>query len=132
MRFLEKSSSSEPLIERAMRGRSANPEPVADVVADRARDTNAARLRQCLQPRCDVDAVAEDVVLFNDYVAEVDAYAKPDAPLLGRLGLAVGHPALDLHSAAHRVDDAGKFRQHAVTGGLHDTAVVLGDFRIEE
>jgi len=33
---------------------------------------------------------------------------------------------------AHRVDDAGKFHQHAVAGGLDDAAVMLGDFRIEE
>src|SRR5712671_6551655 len=26
----------------------------------------------------------------------------------------------------------GKFHQHAVTGGLDDAAVMLGDFRIEE
>jgi hypothetical protein len=30
-----------------------------------------------------ISGFAEDVVLLNDYVAEVDANAKPDLPLLG-------------------------------------------------
>jgi hypothetical protein len=34
--------------------------------------------------------------------------------------------------AAHRVDDAGEFRQYAVAGGLDDAAVMLADLRIDE
>ena len=44
----------------------------------------------------------------------------------------LGHRLLHLDRAAHRVDDAGKFHQQAVAGGLDDAAVVLGDLRIEE
>src|SRR5262249_39301628 len=47
-------------------------EPVANMVADRARDADAARFGQRLQPGRHIHPVAEDVVLFNDYVAEVD------------------------------------------------------------
>ena len=46
--------------------------------------------------------------------------------------LAVGHPALHLAGAAHRVDDAGEFHQHAVAGGLDDSAVMLADLRIDQ
>src|SRR5580704_18073942 len=76
------------------------------MVVDRSRDAYAARLCQHLQPGCDVDAVAEDVVVLNDDVAKVDAHAKPDTPLNRHLRLALGHAALDLHSAAHGVDNA--------------------------
>jgi hypothetical protein len=69
-------------------------------------------------------------VLLNDHVAEVDAYAEPDAPLLGQLGLAVGHPALDLHSAVHRIHNTRKFRKYAVAGILHDPAPMLRDLRL--
>jgi hypothetical protein len=41
-------------------------EPVADMVADGARDADAARRRQSLQPRCDVDAVAVNVVAVGE------------------------------------------------------------------
>ena len=50
----------------------------------------------------------------------------------GASGIAVDHPALNLGGAAHRVDDAGEFRQHAVAGGLDDPAVMLGDLRIDQ
>jgi hypothetical protein len=33
---------------------------------------------------------------------------------------------------SHRIDDAREFHKQAVAGGLHDAAVVLADFRIEE
>jgi hypothetical protein len=35
-------------------------------------------------------------------------------------------------TAQRTLDDAGKFHQQAVAGGLDDAAMVLGDFRIEE
>jgi hypothetical protein len=34
--------------------------------------------------------------------------------------------------AAHRVDDAGEFRQNAVAGGFDDAAAVLPDLRVDE
>ena len=43
----------------------------------------------------------------------------------------VGHRALDFAGAAHRVGDAGEFCQHAVAGGLDDSAVMLADLRID-
>jgi len=106
--------------------------PVADMVADRARDTDAAGCGQALQPCGDVDALAEDVVAVGDHVAEVDPDAKAQAALLGEIQIALGHRVLDFAGTAHRVNDAGKFRQHAIAGGLDDTPVMLADFRINE
>src|SRR5947199_299167 len=54
-------------------------------------------------------AVAKDVAALGDDVAEIDADAKPDSSLVGRLGLAVDHPALHLSGATHCVDNARKF-----------------------
>ena len=39
---------------------------------------------------------------------------------------------LNFDRTAHRVDDAGEFRQHAVAGGLDDAAVMLADLRVDE
>ena len=102
------------------------------MVADRARDADAARRRQPLQPRRDVDAVAINIAAIGDHVAEIDADAKSQAALLGEVQIAVGHRALDFAGTAHRVDDAGEFRQHAVAGGLDDPAVMLADLRIDQ
>jgi hypothetical protein len=102
------------------------------MVADGARNADAARLRQPLQPCGHVDAVAVNVAAIGDHVAEIDPDAKPQAALLGEIQIAVGHRALDFGGAAHRVDDAGEFRQHAVAGGLDDPAMMLADLRIDQ
>jgi len=81
-------------------------------------------------PRC--CAVAVNVAAIGDHVAEIDPDAKAQAALLGEIQIAVGHRALDLAGAAHRIDDAGEFRQHAVAGGLDHPAAMLADLRINE
>ena len=43
-------------------------------------------------------------------------------------GIALGHRLLHRDRATHRIDDARKFHQQAVTCGLDDAAMVLGDF----
>ena len=52
--------------------------------------------------------------------------------ILGDTGIAVDHRPLDLDRAADRIDDARKFHQHAVAGGLDDAAAMLPDLRIDE
>jgi hypothetical protein len=102
------------------------------MVADSARDADAAGLCQCLQPRRDVDAVAVDVAAIDDHVAEIDRDPEGDAFVLGRIGVAVHHRPLDLDRAPHSIDDAGKLHQHAVAGSLDDAAVMLPDLRVDE
>ena len=49
---------------------------------------DAAWLRQRLEPRRDVDAVAIEVAALDHHVAEVDSDAKDDPPILGQPWLA--------------------------------------------
>jgi hypothetical protein len=105
-------------------------QPIAHVVVDRIGDEHPAGIGQGFDPCGDVDAVAIEIVALDDHIAEIDADAKLDAPIGGNLGIALGHRALHLDRAAHRVDDAGKLDQHAVAGGLDDAAVMRGNFRI--
>ena len=51
---------------------------------------------------------------------------------VGTRGVALGHLALHLDRAAHRVDDAGELDQQAVAGGLDDAAAMLRDLGIEQ
>jgi len=44
----------------------------------------------------------------------------------------VKHLPLHLCGTAHRVDDACKFGEQAVTGSLDDAATVLGDLRVDQ
>ena len=105
-------------------------EPIAHLIANYPAEAYPAGLSQRLQPCRHVHPIAEDVVFFNDYVAEVDADAEPDAPLLGHLGLSVGHPALDLDGTADCINHTGKLRQEAVPGVLYDPAPVVCDLGI--
>ena len=113
---------------------SAKPTPILSLhlPAGVVGDADAARLGQRLEPCGDVDAVAEDVVAIDDDVAEIDADAELDAPILGHVRMALGGGLLHLDGAAHGVDDASEFYQHAVAGGLDDAAAVFGDLRVDQ
>jgi hypothetical protein len=87
---------------------------------------------QGLDPRGDIDPVAIEVVALDDHIAEIDADAQFDAALCAGIRAPLLHRLLHLDCAAHRIDDARKFHQHAVAGGLDDAAVVRGDLRIDE
>src|SRR6516225_1627719 len=73
---------------------------VADLITNHPRDADAARLGQCFQSSREIDAVAENVVLFDDYVTQVDPNSEADALVFGRIGIAVYHRCWI--SAAHR------------------------------
>src|SRR5262249_10099503 len=107
-------------------------ELVPDLISDGARDTNTARLRQRLQPRGYIDAVAIDVSVVDDDSAEIDPDPKDNAPVFGDPGIAVDHRTLQLDRAADGIDDAREFHQHAVAGGLDEAAAMLLELRVEE
>ena len=97
------------------------------LIVDVAGDADAARLGEALEARRDVHAVAEDVAVFQDDVADVDADAVADAPVLGLGRLALGHGVLDRDRAFDRVDRASELDQRAIAGELDHAAAVLGD-----
>ena len=88
--------------------------------------------RQGFEPCRDIDAVAENVALVDDDVADIDADAEFDAAVGRHIGVPFGHLALDFDGAAHRVDDAGELGQQTVAGGLDDAAAVLADPEIDD
>ena len=107
-------------------------QPVAHMFVHGIGDEHPAGIGQGLDPRGDIDAVAIEVVALDDHVAEIDADAQLDAVVRRDTRVLLRHCLLHRDRAAHRVDDAGKFHQHAVAGGVDDAALMLGDFRIEE
>jgi hypothetical protein len=60
------------------------------------------------------------------------AHPKLDPFLAGHLGISLNHPALDLESAAQRVDHAPELYEHAVPGSLHDPTPVLINLGIDQ
>ena len=97
-----------------------------------SRYTNATRERQRLQPRCDVYAIAINVIFFDDNVAHVDTHAKLNPFILKYVGIARAHTAFNFDSATHCIDNTAEFHQHAVAGVLNDPSTVFGDFRFDD
>src|SRR4029077_10230976 len=100
-------------------------ELVAHLVAHHPADADAAWFGQGFEARRDVDAIAEDVLLIDHDVAEVDADAEFDASLLRHAGVALSHLALHLDRATHRIDHAGEFNKQTIARRLHDAAAML-------
>ena len=90
-------------------------------------------MRDALQPRGDVDAVAHQIaVALLDDVAEMNADAEFDAPVRRHAGVALDHAVLHFDRAAHGVDDAAELDDRAVAGALDDAAVMHGDGRVDQ
>src|SRR5208282_5485812 len=94
----------------------------ADFLVDLAGNANAARLGDSLQPRGNVDAVAEDTIIVVDDIAEIDAHAKLHPPRGVDSGIAFDHLALDGDGALDRVHHAGELGQYTVAGSVDDAS----------
>src|SRR5207253_2638000 len=94
--------------------------PIADVVANSARNTNPARFGQSLQSGGDVHAVTVDIVPLDDDVAEIDAHPEYDPLFLGDAGIALCHTALDHDRTGDGLNNARELDQDAVAGRLYD------------
>ena len=84
------------------------------------------RARRSLDPRRDVDAIAEDVVIVENDVPDVDSDAKLDSTILRQDGVPLSHTTLHFDRAPHRIDGAAKLHKHAISGGLDHTTAVFG------
>src|SRR6516225_5763475 len=100
---------------------------IADLVAHDPTHTDSTRLCQGFEAGGEVDAAAVNVALVDYDIAKVNADAELDAPLSWDVSIALGHSALHLDRAAHRIDDTGKLHQRAVAGGFDEAATVLLD-----
>jgi hypothetical protein len=89
-------------------------------------NADPARFSDALKAGSNVDAIAEDVVVIENDVTDVNADAEFDPLILRHGGILLGHAALDFNRKAHRIDGAGKLDQHAVTGRLDDVASMGG------
>src|SRR6185369_2706039 len=81
-------------------------EPIADLVPHHGGHRNAAWLGDALDPRRDIDAVAIDVTVLEDDVADIHPYAELDPPLFRHIGVPLAHLVLDFRCAGHRVHHA--------------------------
>ena len=81
----------------------------------------------------DVHAVGVDVVIPDDYIAEVDANAEFHPYFVGRRRVLDRQVLLKNNRAMNSVDGAGKLHERAVTARLDGAStLILGDNWIED
>jgi hypothetical protein len=95
-------------------------------------DADAARLRDPLKTRGDIDSIAEDIVVVDDDVADVNADAEFDPEFLQYIGVLPGHATLNFDGASRCINGTGKLDQHAVASCLDDASAMFGDCGIDE
>jgi hypothetical protein len=83
-----------------------------------------------LKPSGDVDALAVPVCSLNDHLAEINADAHVDALVLKKVGVSLGHSALNGDRAFDCVDDAPELGKKPVTHELEDCAPMRGYRRL--
>src|SRR4029453_3348653 len=110
----------------------AEAELVAHLIVNVARNADSTRLGKRLQPCRHVDAVAINIVVVADDVADIDSNAELDAALDRQLGIALDHAALNVDGATDGVDDADELQNHPIPAGLEDSAAMLGDLGIDQ
>ena len=103
----------------------------ADLVVDLGRDADRTRAGNRLETGRDVDAVAVEIVAFDDDVADIDADAELQGPRVG-LRVARGDRALAFDGAEHGGNHAGEFGDDRVARRAEDATVVLGDDGIDD
>ena len=117
-------------VERAQR-LERQVEPVVHMIAHGARDADEPRRTFRLQPCRDDHAVAVQVGAVGDRVADVDPDAKADAAIVGVARVVGRHLLLHVHGTAHRALDAVEHDQQRIAAGLHHTAAILRDRRVD-
>jgi hypothetical protein len=93
---------------------------------------DAARGRDSLQPRRDVDVVTVDVFSIGDDVAAAQTHAEDDAVIAALALAAFDHPLLHLDSAPHGVEGCLEFGQYAIAGGFHKSGPVFDNHWIDQ
>src|SRR5262245_16606040 len=96
-----------------------------------ARHTNTASVRQFLQSRCHVYAIAMDARAFYD-IADVDPHSEFDPFTCRNPRISFGHCALDLDGTTQGIHGADEQHQQSVTSCPYDPTTVLFNFRCNE
>jgi len=98
-----------------------------NLIVRRRRDADTTRFGDALKAGCDIDAVAKDVMGFDDYVADIYAYAKGDT-LVFRVAYRELMGAFpELRCSPNRLDRAPKFCQEPVASVFYNPATMLRD-----
>ena len=107
-------------------------ETIGDLCCHGGGDTDTAHIGKLLNTRSNIHTVAENVAVFENDIAEIDADPEFDPPILRHVRISPLHALLDLHGALYCISHALEFHEHAVARRLDDPALVLCDGGIDQ
>src|SRR6266404_464920 len=81
---------------------------VPNLLVRRPGDTYSTGLAQRFQPRGNIDAVAVNILVVNDDIADVDADPEDDPLVHWNSHISPDHAALNVYRATYRIDHACK------------------------
>ena len=92
-----------------------------------ARNHDAPGRRRALEPNGDVHAIAVQLAVVDNEVAEVEADAEHDGGIGRLIAIGVEHCLLDPDGGTQRLDRTGEFDHRAVAGQLDQPAPAMPD-----
>jgi hypothetical protein len=102
------------------------------LLIDAARDVNLTGIGNTLKARGNIDAIAENVVCFDDNVAKIDANPKFNPMMLRHRCVASNHVLLDDDTASNSFDRTVENRNKSVTSGFDEPSVMPDNARLDE
>ena len=100
-------------------------ETIGNLYCHRGGNADTPYVGKLLDARSNVHTVAENVVVFEDDVAKIDADPELDPPILGHVRIPPLHALLDFHGALYRIGHALELHEHPIARRLDDPALVL-------
>jgi hypothetical protein len=101
----------------------------SDMIVGRRRDAYTAGFCDALKPRRNINAIPEDVMRLDNYVADIDADSDSNAPVFRVTNCELADAGLELRTSSNRFHRARELRQEPVPGVLDDAASVFGNCR---
>jgi hypothetical protein len=101
-----------------------------NLIVRRRRDADTTRFGDALKTGCDIDAIAKNVMGFDNYVADINAYAKGKTLVFPVANREVMDAFLELGCSPNGLNRAPKFCQEPVASVFYDPATMLGDRRL--
>ena len=103
-----------------------------DLFVDASRDKKVSRIGNSLKPRCNVDAIAIDVIGFDNDVPKIDSNSILYPLLTWERRVTPDHALLDDDGAADGFDRAVEHSEKAVTRTFNKPSVMLDDSGVNE
>src|SRR6476659_9536500 len=100
------------------------------MIAHRLGDCNPAWHGDAFQSRRHIDAIAQNVLPFDNDIADIHADAEFNTRIRRHTAVPSAHSTLNVRGASNGADNAGKFHEYSIAGEFDYSAVVLGDFRV--